>query len=144
MQLKKFIKIFFADIYIDFLLMSLFFLYVFYTINMTLYYFICISFTLINIILWVISRVQLGNSFSVTAQAKQLVSNGIYSKIRNPMYVFSFLSLVGMVAYLNSMPGYCLLLILLIVQVRRSEKESAALKAKFGELYADYREKTWF
>jgi len=34
-----------------------------------------------------------GQSFSVTPQARELVTHGLYSKIRNPIYVFSALML---------------------------------------------------
>ena len=36
----------------------------------------------------VTARLQLGKSFAITAKAHQLVTHGIYSKIRNPIYVF--------------------------------------------------------
>ncbi|PYV51583.1 MAG: hypothetical protein DMG92_03900 [Acidobacteria bacterium] len=39
------------------------------------------------LVLLCVARNQLGRSFSVTAQARQLVTGGIYSKIRNPIYV---------------------------------------------------------
>jgi protein-S-isoprenylcysteine O-methyltransferase Ste14 len=43
--------------------------------------------------LFVLARLQLGASFSVTAQARKLVTTGLYSRIRNPIYVFG-----GMIA----------------------------------------------
>ena len=39
-------------------------------------------------VLWTTARVQLGKSFTVSAQAKQLLTAGLYSRIRNPIYVF--------------------------------------------------------
>ena len=39
------------------------------------------------------ARWQLGRSFSVTPQARELVTHGLYSKIRNPIYLFSALML---------------------------------------------------
>jgi protein-S-isoprenylcysteine O-methyltransferase Ste14 len=42
-------------------------------------------------ILLLVSRFQLGRSFAVTPQARELVTTGLYSRIRNPMYVFSTL-----------------------------------------------------
>ena len=42
----------------------------------------------VGFILWTLARFQLGNSLTVSAQAKQLVTHGLYSKIRNPIYVF--------------------------------------------------------
>jgi len=40
-------------------------------------------------VLLFVARWQLGRSFSVTPQARQLVPHGLYSKMRNPIYVFS-------------------------------------------------------
>lgn len=39
-------------------------------------------------VLRTVARFQLGNAFAVKAQATQLVTRGLYSKIRNPIYVF--------------------------------------------------------
>lgn len=46
---------------------------------------------------WVgIARFQLGRSFSVTPQARQLVTTGIYARIRNPIYLASPFLLIGL------------------------------------------------
>jgi protein-S-isoprenylcysteine O-methyltransferase Ste14 len=52
-------------------------------------------------ILLVLARMQLGNAFSLTPQATFLVTHGLYSRIRNPVYVFSTLLLAGLILYLN-------------------------------------------
>ncbi len=44
---------------------------------------------------WAAVRIQLGKSFSVRAKASELVTRGIYSKIRNPVYVFGTVLIVG-------------------------------------------------
>src|SRR5271170_8058348 len=38
--------------------------------------------------LWMLARYQIGDSFAVLAEARKLVTHGIYSKIRHPIYVF--------------------------------------------------------
>ena len=43
------------------------------------------------------ARYQLGDSFSVSPQARRLVTHGVYSRIRNPLYVFSTLMILGLV-----------------------------------------------
>ncbi len=48
---------------------------------------------------WVTARIQLGRSFSIRAKATELVTHGIYSKIRNPVYVFGTLLLVGLILW---------------------------------------------
>src|SRR5919197_2873700 len=54
-----------------------------------------ITLMLAGAILLFIARIQLGDSFSVTAQARRLVIHGLYSRIRNPIYVFSALFFLG-------------------------------------------------
>lgn len=46
-------------------------------------------------VLWTVARFQLGNSFAVTAQARHLVTGGVYGKIRNPIYSFGSLLIVS-------------------------------------------------
>jgi len=90
-----------------------------------------------------LARVQLGNSFSITPQAKQLVKHGIYSKVRHPVYVFGLLLLSGLALYVN-MPILLLgLVVLMPVQVMRARAEEKVLKEKFGAEYAEYRKTTW-
>jgi protein-S-isoprenylcysteine O-methyltransferase Ste14 len=91
-----------------------------------------------------LARIQLGNSFSVTPQARQLVTTGIYSRIRNPVYVFSAIGLAGLALYFEK-PGYLLgLLVLVPVQVVRARAEARVLERKFGEEYIRYKATTWF
>src|SRR5882757_10822123 len=45
---------------------------------------------LLLVIAWVaLARYQLGKSFSVTPQARRLVTNGLYARFRNPIYLAS-------------------------------------------------------
>lgn len=90
------------------------------------------------------ARLHLGNSFSVTPQARQLVTTGLYSRIRNPVYVFSAIGLAGLALYFDK-PKYLLgLLILVPVQIARARAEAHVLEQKFGDEYARYRAGTWF
>ena len=53
-------------------------------------------------VLWMLARHQLGDSFAVRAEAKKLVTHGIYSKIRNPIYLFGALAFAGQFVALRS------------------------------------------
>jgi protein-S-isoprenylcysteine O-methyltransferase Ste14 len=97
-----------------------------------------------SLILLFIARFQLGRSFAVTPQAKVLVTHGLYSKIRNPMYVFAFLLVTGFLIALQKVYLFPLLAVLLVVQILRVQQESRVLEAKFGEEYREYRQSTWF
>ncbi|HTS36642.1 MAG TPA: isoprenylcysteine carboxylmethyltransferase family protein [Candidatus Solibacter sp.] len=95
-------------------------------------------------ILWTVARFQLGVSFAVSAQARQLVTHGLYSKIRNPIYLFGSCVIVGAIL-LFGRPIYLLIFVLIIpLQLWRAGKESAVLEAAFGDEYRKYRASTWF
>lgn len=97
-----------------------------------------------NFVLLTVARVQLGNSFSITPQAKGLVTRGLYSRIRNPIYVFSSLGIAGLFLYLNMPELLLLLLVVAPVQILRAQREARVLEERFGEEYRQYRAATWF
>ena len=89
------------------------------------------------------ARATLGNSFSVTPEAKELVTGGLYSKLRHPVYVFGILFLIGLALYAGY-PWIVLPLLLLVpVQVIRAKAEEKVLTEKFGDEYVEYKKKTW-
>lgn len=89
------------------------------------------------------ARATLGNSFSVTPQAKVLVTRGLYSKVRHPVYVFGILFLIGLALYAGY-PWVILPLLLLVpVQVIRARAEEKVLIEKFGDEYLQYKKTTW-
>jgi protein-S-isoprenylcysteine O-methyltransferase Ste14 len=91
-----------------------------------------------------VARLQLGNSFSVTPQAKRLVTHGLYSRIRHPVYIFGWLAISGFILYMNQ-PRFLLLMALLVpMQVARARAEEKVLAQHFGEAYTTYRAGTWF
>jgi protein-S-isoprenylcysteine O-methyltransferase Ste14 len=90
------------------------------------------------------ARLQLGQSFSVIPRAKKLVTHGLYSKIRNPIYVFGTIAIAGMFLILQIPRLWVLLLVLVLIQVFRARKEAGVLEAKFGDDYRAYRSQTWF
>jgi protein-S-isoprenylcysteine O-methyltransferase Ste14 len=95
-------------------------------------------------LLLALARIQLGKAFSVQAKASTLVTTGLYSRIRNPIYVFGSLAVAGFILWAN-MPWLLLLFVFLIpIQIFRSRKESQVLVKKFGSSYLDYKRQTWF
>jgi protein-S-isoprenylcysteine O-methyltransferase Ste14 len=90
------------------------------------------------------ARYQLGRSFSLSPQARELVTRGVYSKIRNPIYVFGTVEIAGLVLVLRHPELWLLLPPILIVQTLRARREAQVLEAAFGDAYREYRRKTWF
>jgi protein-S-isoprenylcysteine O-methyltransferase Ste14 len=95
-------------------------------------------------VLWILARFQLGSSFAVTAQARQLVTHGLYSKIRNPIYFFATFAILGTAICVNKPIFYGFIMLLTLLQMLRVRNEERVLEAKFGEAYRDYRRRTWF
>ncbi len=94
--------------------------------------------------LWMVARIQLGQSFMAEAKAVGLVTTGLYSRIRNPIYFFAFIAFTGLFFIWGSGIAYALFLAFyFLFQYPRIRKESAVLEAAFGEEYRQYRAKTW-
>ena len=96
------------------------------------------------IILLTVSRFQLGNSFSVSPQAKKLITQGIYSRIRNPIYVFGTFVVVGLFLFLERPLLLLLIVPVVILQITRARAESRVLEEHFGDEYRRYKASTWF
>lgn len=95
-------------------------------------------------LLFVLARIQLGRAFSVRAKASTLVTTGLYSRIRNPIYVFGGLMIAGIMIWADRpwlLLGFA---VLIPLQVYRSRKEGRVLEEKFGASYLDYKRQTWF
>ena len=97
-----------------------------------------------SFLLLALARIQLGRAFSVQAKASTLVTTGLYSRIRNPIYVFGSLMIAGFILWAN-MPWMLLCLVVVLpMQVYRSRVEERVLTEKFGASYLDYKRQTWF
>ena len=99
---------------------------------------------IVGFILWTVARFQLGASFTVKAEARQLVTRGLYSKIRNPIYVFGSCVMGGGILVFGKPVWLLIFLLVIPLQIWRAGKESAVLEAAFGEEYRKYRAGTWF
>lgn len=99
---------------------------------------------LIALALITLARIQLGRSFSVSAQAHHLVTTGLYSRIRNPIYVFAELLFAGAAVFLWSWLPLVIMVALVPLQMKRARREASVLQQAFGEEYLAYRRRTWF
>ena len=91
-----------------------------------------------------LARMQLGGSFSILPRAKKLVTRGLYSRIRNPIYTFGTVAIAGMLLILQIPKLWILLVVLVAIQIFRAGREARVLEARFGEEYRAYRKQTWF
>ena len=92
-----------------------------------------------SLALLIVARMPLGGSFSVRAKAQALVTHGLYSRIRNPIYVFGGLTIAGIFLF-ASMPRFLWVLVAIIpLQIYRARQEEQVLAAKFGNEYRAYK-----
>lgn len=97
-----------------------------------------------SFLLLFLARIQLGSSFSIAAQAHKLVTRGLYSRIRNPIYVFGGLFIAGFLVFIGRPWLLILFVVLIPLQIYRARKEEKVLADKFGDEYARYKAQTWF
>jgi protein-S-isoprenylcysteine O-methyltransferase Ste14 len=84
---------------------------------------------------------QLGRSFSVMAEARRLVTTGVYRIVRHPLYVAEELAVIGMIMQFLSPWTALLLAVQIYFQLRRMRNEEVILGDIFPE-YAAYRART--
>lgn len=94
--------------------------------------------------LWVVARLELGRSFSVGAEAHELVTTGLYRHVRNPIYVFGTSAFLLVLLSLQGWQALVIWAVLVPVQVVRARREQQVLAEAFGAEYAAYRASTWF
>src|SRR3974390_300067 len=69
-----------------------------------------------------------GASFAVKAEARHLVTRGLYSRIRNPIYVFGSWVIVGGILLFGKPVWLLIFVVLIPLQIWRARKESAVLE----------------
>jgi protein-S-isoprenylcysteine O-methyltransferase Ste14 len=84
---------------------------------------------------------QLGRSFSVMAEARRLITSGVYRIVRHPLYVAEEIAVIGLVVQFLSYQTLLLLAVHVGFQLRRMRNEEAILIRTFPE-YGAYKEKT--
>ncbi len=92
----------------------------------------------------VLARYTLGRSFSMVPKATALVTTGIYSRIRNPIYISGMICGLGMVLLAGRSELLAIFLVIIPMQIIRARREAQVLEAKFGYAYREYRKRTWF
>ena len=97
-----------------------------------------------SFVLWVLARHQLGDSFTARAEARRLVTHGLYARIQHPIYLFAECMALGIIVFLG-LPVLLLVWAPAVVwQIRRARRERRVLEDAFGDEYRRYRSRTWF
>ena len=96
---------------------------------------------LLGTALAVYALTRLGRSFSVMAEARQLVTSGVYRIVRHPLYVAEEIAVIGLVIQFLSYQTLLLVAVHAGFQLRRMRNEEAILISSFPE-YGAYKEKT--
>lgn len=137
-------KKFFSDSISDFILIIILLIISFLTRPLNIKDTFGIVLIIPSLIIWMIARIQLGNSFSILPKTHVLRTNGIYSKIRHPIYVCSIIATIGLVLCFDYWWTFIILILFIFIQFYRAYKEDLLLKQRFGKQWENYKEKTWF
>lgn len=145
MGIAEFLKRTYTDVII-LVIFSLFLFINYYSFNPLKYIGILISIS--GFVIWILGKIYLGDAFQIKAEAKKLITSGIYSRIRNPIYFGGFLVILGWLIYTVNTEWTSSLVIVIIfygvVQILRVLKEEKILTRKFGKRYTQYKSQTWF
>lgn len=95
------------------------------------------------LVLWILARIQFADAHRLSHRSSVLVTDGLYAHIRHPIYVFSFIALLGIVVFLSQWLLAIPLALLLALQTYRAYQEDAALERTFGEQYRRYKRNSW-
>jgi protein-S-isoprenylcysteine O-methyltransferase Ste14 len=108
------------------------------------YSYIGLALMIPSLILFAMARIKLGSSFQVSAKANNLVTDGIYKKLRHPIYLFGSIFVLGAIIFFQKFMLLILLVAIIFLQMKRIKKEERVLEEKFGEQYLNYKQNTWF
>lgn len=89
----------------------------------------------------VVVLTQLRQSFSIMAEARQLVTAGVYRIVRHPLYLAEEVAAIGIVMQFFSLWTALILAVQIGFQLRRMQNEEVVLGEIFPE-YRAYRERT--
>ncbi len=107
-------------------------------------YLVGIGIAIVGFGLWMLARTQLGKSFAIRAEARALVTTGLYSRFRHPIYLFTGVAFTGLFIAWGKLFPFIGFLIIYAAQIARIRKEEKVLEDAFGEEYRRYKESTWF
>lgn len=84
----------------------------------------------------VVALSQLGRSFSIMAESRQLVTSGPYRFVRHPLYLTEEIATIGIFMQFASVWTVLILAVQIACQLRRIQNEETVLTANFPEYTA--------
>ncbi|MEQ9042566.1 MAG: isoprenylcysteine carboxylmethyltransferase family protein [Alphaproteobacteria bacterium] len=78
----------------------------------------------------------LGRSFSIMAEARELITHGPYAFIRHPLYLAEEVAVLGAIVIFFSIPAVLLLFCHIAIQIQRIRNEETILRQAFPEYTA--------
>jgi protein-S-isoprenylcysteine O-methyltransferase Ste14 len=100
-----------------------------------------LAFLVAGHVLCAVTLLQLGRSFSVMPEARKLVTAGLYSRVRHPLYMAEAVATLGVFLQYRTLGAALLVAAQFAVQLWRMREEEKVLDAQFPE-YAAYRART--
>jgi len=92
-----------------------------------------------------IVRMNLGKNWvplSKTTEGQELVTEGIYSRVRHPFYLSILILFSGVAVISWNLYGLLFLILAFLALIIRIKKEENELIAKFGDEYKNYKKET--
>jgi protein-S-isoprenylcysteine O-methyltransferase Ste14 len=103
-----------------------------------------LALALAGLALWYVARRQLGSAFTPLVTARHLVTGGVYSRLRHPIYVFGSLSRLGSFVALQEPGALVVWVIVVAAEAFKARREERVLAEAFGGEYLEYKRRTWF
>ena len=85
----------------------------------------------------------LKGSFSITVEARRLVTSGPYRYVRHPVYLGEILAALAVTVWRLSLLNFLVFGLFVAIQLFRARMEEEKLGRNFSE-YADYKNQAWW
>lgn len=139
----KLLTKFASDIYLDLSVFTIFLIYILRYFNRSsLWQITGLILSLSFVALWIFARINLGVAFTVRPEATKLVTTGLYSKIKHPIYLFSTLSFLSLLLIYHPKFLYFVGILIIAIQIYRGTIGNKKLKEVFSVEYNKYEQKT--
>ncbi len=110
-------------------------------------YFLGLFVSIVGLIIWWTAKFTIAENWDAgygNPQIKKLVTYGIYSKIRHPLYWGINLTLIGLSLVHQNIYLIIISLLIVIYFFRRMQIEDKFLIKELGKKYLNYKNNTWF